>query len=261
MIRRTGPPLLLKLFLRIILLVPPGLCAQDLEPRPDIILPAYNHQAIVVSHTGFTLSYNEEWEQPEWVAYELTREEVLGSVARSGSFRADPRIPSGSAAVAHYVGTGYDRGHLVPAADQRWSRAAMRDSFYMSNVSPQTPGFNRGIWSSLEAAVRGFALANGSVFVVTGPVLTHPPLEHIGPGRLPVPRLFYKVILDYTPPELKGIGFLLPHEASSDPLSAFAVTIDSVEELTGLDFYPGLPDHEESKLESQCEPLLWFGSF
>ena len=225
---------------------------------PDAVIPALEAGDVLVSHTGYTLSYREDWEQAEWVAYQLTAEECRGDQPRSGSFRKDPDVPDGSASPEDYRNSGYDRGHLCPAADQSWSVTAMKDSFYMSNISPQNPGFNRGIWAALEEAVRTFALENGSVAVVTGPVMTDTPREFIGPGKVPVPLRFYKVVLDFTGPELKGIGFILPNEKRSEPLSFFAVTIDDVELLTGLDFYPGLPDELEQMLESQFRTELWF---
>ena len=233
----------------------PALFPEEILPS---VLPALEPEDVLVSHTGYTLSYRSDWKQPEWVAYELTAEEAEGNFPRRGSFRKDPDVPGGSASPEDYRGTGYDRGHLCPAGDQRWSVEAMRDSFYMSNMSPQAPGFNRGIWSELEEAVRDFARENGRIAVVTGPVLTEPPLEITGPGVLPVPQRFYKVILDFTLPERKALGFILPNEKSGESLSCFAVPVDLVEEITGLDFFPDLPDDLESLLESEADPALWF---
>ena len=117
-------------------------------PAQDIELPYYESDAVVIRYAGFALKYNEEYEQAEWVAYQLTDDEVQGTIERTNNFRADQNITTGSAALADYKGSGYDRGHLAPAADMRWSHNAMSDSFFMSNMSPQLPGFNRGVWKS-----------------------------------------------------------------------------------------------------------------
>ena len=146
---------------------------------------------------------------------------------------------------------------MAPAADFRWSSEAMSDTFYLSNMSPQDPSFNRGIWADLEAAVRVMAYENNSVYVVTGPVLTDGPYETIGENEVAVPKNYYKVILDYTEPDVKAIGFLLPNEGSSKSLESFAVTVDEVEDATGIDFYPALPDDQEEAIESEIDLSKW----
>lgn len=211
----------------------------------------------LVIHTGFSLLYDEEHEQPRWVAYHLTRDEVYGLHERKDNFRSDPNIRTGSATLDDYRGSGYDRGHLIPAADLAWSQQAMSDSFYMSNMSPQDPSFNRGIWASLEAVVRNYAATEGAVHVVTGPILTDGPYEQIGENRVSVPKYYYKVILDYTEPEKKAIAFLLPNEGSRARLERYATTVDHVEQVSGIDFFPQLPDDEEDMLEGAFDFSLW----
>lgn len=212
----------------------------------------------IIKHTGYTLSYNEEYEVPQWVAYELTREEVTTQTTeRKDNFREDKAVTTGSATLNDYKKSGYDRGHMAPAADFRWSFDAMNDTFYLSNMCPQTHSFNAGIWSDLEEAVRSIAYEDQCIYVVTGPVLTDGPYETIGENKVAVPKYFYKVILDYTAPTIKAIGFILPHENSKEPLSYFAVTVDEVENVTGLDFFPLLPDDEENRLESSLDTSLW----
>ena len=212
----------------------------------------------IIEHTGYTLSYREEYEVPEWVAYELTREEVTTlAVERKDNFREDKTVSTGSATLQDYKKSGYDRGHMAPAADFRWSAEAMDDTFYLSNMCPQTHAFNSGIWSDLESAIRSMAYEDGSIYVVTGPVLTDGPYDTIGENKVAVPSYFYKVVLDYSEPTIKAIGFILPHENSKNPLSYFAVTVDEVEERTGLDFFPLLPDSVEEKLESSLDTSLW----
>ena len=223
-----------------------------------LALPAYSKSDIIVQHTGYTLNYCEEYEQPYWVAYVLTADEVFSSNSeRADNFHEDSSIPTGSATLADYKGSGYDRGHMVPAADLKWSAQAMDDSFYLSNMSPQVGSFNRGIWADLESAVRTFAAQNQSICVVTGPVLTDGPYETIGSNEVAVPHYYFKAILDYTGDEHKAIGFLLKNEGSNEDLTTFAVSIDELEEVTGFDFFPSLPDSEEKVLEASYDVTLW----
>ena len=222
----------------------------------QIELPKSLPSEQIVFHNGFTLSYNENHEQSNWVAYELTSTEVEGTVPRMDDFRPDEKIKSGTATVIDYKGSGYDRGHLAPAADMKWSSTAMSESFYMSNMSPQTPGFNRGIWKNLENQVRIWALDCGSVYVVTAGVLSED-LPRIGINDVSVPSYYYKVILDYTEPELKGIGFVMPNQKSSQPIESFAVPIDHVEKTTGIDFFYTVPDEVENELEASIDLEKW----
>ena len=223
-----------------------------------LALPAYSKTDIIVQHTGYTLNYCEEYEQPYWVAYVLTADEVFSSNSeRNDNFHEDPSIPTGSATLADYKGSGYDRGHMIPAADLKWSEQAMDYSFYLSNMSPQVGSFNRGIWADLEATVRTFAAQNQAICVVTGPVLTDGPYESIGTNEVAVPHYYFKAILDYTGDEHKAIGFLLKNEGSNADLTTFAVSIDQLEEVTGFDFFPSLPDDEEEVLEASYDVTLW----
>lgn len=222
----------------------------------QIELPKPKPGDIIIHRVGYVLSYNETHEQANWVAYELTLEEINGSFKRTNDFRPDPKVKTGSATLADYKGSGFDRGHLAPAADMKWSPVAMSESFYMSNMSPQKPSFNRGIWKRLEEQVRKWAVDNKSVYIATGGVLI-PGLSKIGPNGVSVPEKFYKVILDYQEPELKGIGFILPNEGSKDSLQNYAVTIDKVESATGVDFFYTLPDEIEEEIESKINLSNW----
>jgi len=210
----------------------------------------------VVYHTGYALLYDEIHEQPAWVAYELTKEETVSQFKRENKFITDPDVKTGTATNADYAKSGYDRGHLAPAADMGWSEITMKESFYFSNMSPQRPEFNRGIWKKLEDLMRDWAVENEKIYIVTGPILT-PGLPTIGHNQVSVPQYFYKVILDYTEPDIKGIGFILANEGSSQPLTTFAVSIDSVEKFSGLDFFPTLPDNIETSIEKNYSTKSW----
>ncbi len=219
-------------------------------------LPEIRDDDHIVFHKHYRLSYNEDHEQADWVAYKLTEEKVLGTARRRDNFREDPFVITGSAALEDYRGSGYDRGHLAPAADMKISERAMSESFYLSNMSPQTPSFNRGIWNRLEGMVRRWAVDNEAVYVVTGPVLEDD-LPAIGPNEVSIPRFYYKVILDYTEPELKGIAFLMPNEGSSRPVQEYTLTISELEEITGINFFPYLDELEEELLEGIIDLSLW----
>ncbi len=219
-------------------------------------IPATQANDVIINHAGYSLLYNERHEQASWVAYELTESETHKLYERSNKFLVDPKVATGSATDPDYTGSGYDRGHLAPAADMGWSETAMIESFYFSNMSPQLPGFNRGIWKSLEELMRTWAIENDAIYIVTGPVLTDG-LNTIGTNKVSVPNYYYKVILDFSEPSTKAIGFLLPNESSDRQLQEFAVSIDSVEKVTGIDFFHLLPDDQEMNLESSVCISCW----
>ena len=211
----------------------------------------------IVDREGFALGYIEYHEQPAWVIYKLTRTEVQAQVAkRTNRFREDQEIPTGSATNADYRKSGYDRGHLAPAADMAFSVQTMADSFFFSNMSPQVPAFNRGIWKRLEEQVRKFALQEGEIMVVTGPVLPKEKSITIGNNKVTVPDRYYKVVYDLTPPQ-KMIGFIIPNNGSTRPLQDFAVTVDAAEKETGLNFFSLVPRQEQDRLESTITQDAW----
>ena len=211
----------------------------------------------IIDREGYALGYSEYHEQARWVIYHMTAEEAsTKATSREDNFRPDPEIPTGSATLADYRGFGYDRGHLAPAADMAFSFKTMDESFYMSNMSPQRPEFNRGIWKDLEAQVRSFAISEGDIYVVTGPILPQKKSLAIGPNEVTVPGSYYKVVWDRTPPE-KMIGFILPNAGSTESLKSFTVSVDEVEQKTGLDFFSMLPEEQQAALESNFTIDAW----
>jgi endonuclease G len=184
----------------------------------------------------FVLGYAEEFEQAAWVCYLLTADHVRNAnLERQDRFLADPEIITGSAVHSDYTRSGYDRGHLVPAKDMAWSETGSLESFLCSNISPQAPGFNRGVWKNLEEAVREWALRNDSLLVITGPVLNDVS-KFIGKNEVGVPRAFYKIVVDISWPEYKAVAFLMENRETEAGFAEYAVSIDSVESVTGLDF-------------------------
>lgn len=216
----------------------------------------------LINHSAYKLSYNKDYKVPNWVFYELLREELNGEAERSNKFRPDPFISSlESASLKDYQKSGYDRGHIAPAADFNWNSEAKDESFFLSNMCPQTPSFNRGIWKRLEEQVRDWAARDSAICVVAGPVLPFSAIEEyqsIGTGRVIVPKLFYKVILSAFRNKPCMIGFVMPNDNTIDNLQSFAVSIDSIESLTQIDFFSILPDTLENKLESSFDLNDWF---
>jgi endonuclease G len=222
----------------------------------DLELPSLKKGEYLIRHSGYSLVYNEPYEQSAWVAYQLTEKETEKQYDRTDKFIPDPSVSTGSATDADYSGSGYDRGHLAPAADMGWSATTMAESFYFSNMSPQVPGFNRGIWKRLEEQVRSWAIEYDTIYVVTGPVLKGD-MGSIGANKVAVPNYYYKVILDMHSKPHQAIGFVMENASASGDLSNFAVSIDSVERFTGIDFFPSLEDAAETTLEKTVCTSCW----
>ena len=219
-------------------------------------LPANVNDHQVIEYTQFTLSYNEQHEQADWVAYELTGEEVAMKLPRCNCFKSDTNVITESSSTGDYKLSGYNRGHLSPAADNNMSDTANRESFLMSNMSPQLPKFNRGIWKSLEGWVRKKATEHKSVYVVTGPVFINN-LGAIGENNVTIPGYYYKVLLRMNNSKIRTIAFLIPQQYTSSNIKDYVVTINYVETITGLDFFPEIDNSIENKIESQSQPKKW----
>ena len=215
---------------------------------------------VILDRCGYAIGYSNKYVQPLWVSYKLTADEVKSKKAkRSDDFRVDPAVPGIAATPEDYKGSFYDRGHLAPAADMSFSLQAMSESFYMSNMSPQRPEFNRGIWKTLESKVRDYALHNGAVYVVSGPIFEPgSPTITIGSNKISVPDKYYKVLLDPNARNPKAIGFIIENrDSNGKSLRQYAVSVDAVEAASGLDFFSELGYFDEKKLESQCDFNAW----
>jgi endonuclease G len=211
----------------------------------------------IIQHTYYTLSYNEEYEQAEWVAYELKKENLKNNDFKRPYFIEDNKVSTGSADWRNYKKSGYDKGHLVPAADMEFNQYSYNDTFLTSNISPQDHDFNAGIWNRLEQKVRFWAEKYNGVYVVTGGVL-EPSLQTIGKDHVAVPKEFYKIILYRSGSNYKMIAFLMPNKASNKALFDYAVPVDLIEKKTGIDFFPALDDAIENKLERAVNMQPWF---
>ena len=220
------------------------------EKQSNLLLPISDGE--IIKHRAFTLAYNEQHEQAEWVFYYLDSSRITGNHNRTNDFRPDELVSTGSADLNDYRGSGFDRGHLCPAADNKQSLITMSESFLMSNMSPQRPGFNRGIWKQLEEQFRSWALMYKGIYVVTSGILTDS-LKNIGINNVSIPDYYYKIA--YSPLNNQMIAFVLPNESSSEPLWQYCISVDSVETLTGIDFFKGL--HGENTLEASVENEKW----
>ena len=208
----------------------------------------------VYTHNTYTLSYAEEFEQAEWVAYYLDKEDIKYINYKRPLFEVDHEVITGSAHWRNFKNSGYNKGHLLPAGDRRASYEEFEETFLTSNISPQKYKFNSGIWNRLEQKVRYWAGKYDGLYVVTAGVLSSD-LETIGYENVAVPKYFYKVLL--TNDMTRMIGFLVPHKDSNKPLYEFVVSVDSIEKMTGLDFFPELEDTLESQLESNSSYKDW----
>ncbi len=227
---------------------------------------AGNLQAVVANHvidetlieyTGMTVSFNPTTHQPNWVAWELLGSETDGDSERESTFNVDSAI-DGCATTNDYRNSGYDRGHMAPAGDMKWSTKAMHESFYLTNICPQAGDLNRGAWKKLEEKCRQRAQADSAIIVVCGPIFNKgEAVERIGETGVAVPRSFFKVVLSpYTNPPT-AIGFIMPNGYVKGGMQACAVSVDSVETVTGYDFFSALPDDVETRVEAQCNFDRW----
>jgi endonuclease G len=241
------------------------------EDLNTIGLPAIAADEKVISHSAMSLVYSEKHEQAKWVAHIISPEILTGQVSRTNDFRVDPKILTGSAVEEDYFlkflqpngefkydGFGYDRGHLAPSADFRWSQKALSESYFYSNMSPQLGDFNREIWAELEGAIRGYLYRNTDtqLYVCTGGVLTDDlPVVERGVNKVSIPQQYWKVVIDKK--NQRGIGFLIPNKKANYPIEHFAKSINEIEELTGINFFEGLTDEIEEKVESQTDKAPW----
>lgn len=225
----------------------------------------------IVKHSSLILSFAPDYKQARWVAHIITPDVINGVVFRTNDFRPDSLVTSGTAVEADYFltsmkpdssivydGFGYDRGHLAPSADFRWSQKALSESYLYSNMSPQVADFNRGAWGDLEDVVRSYLYRNPStqLYVVTGPVLNAGlPVIERGINKISIPNSFWKVI--YDPAKKEAIGFIMPNKKIEEPLINFAVSVDEVEKLTGLNFYSNLAEGVQQKMEAKANPIIW----
>ncbi|MCB0794215.1 MAG: DNA/RNA non-specific endonuclease [Flavobacteriales bacterium] len=225
-------------------------------------LPAMGQGEKRIDHPGHSLVYDPSHHVPRWTAHIVTPDIVTGNLARIDTFKADPKATGSIDLFKEYWYSGYDRGHMVPSADMRWSQQALEATYYYSNIAPQAADLNRGVWAELEDWVRrSVRYGNERVFVVTGPVLSEGMDRLSTPdaqATVRIPRRYFKAIADLDGPEKKGIAFLLENGPNTEAPMSYAVTIDSIEALTGLDLFHSVPDDIEGAIEAQNDPKPWY---
>lgn len=217
----------------------------------EIPVMSAKKQGQVIHRTGYTLAYDAKTRTPQWVAWELTKKETQGTVERSNDFQPDPDVKGAKVVTKDYSHSGYDRGHMAPAADMKWSKKAMMESFYMSNICPQDHNLNTSDWSELENKSRQWARRYGKVYIVCGPIYNGKRNEYIGDHRVKVPDAFFKVVLINEKKKQCAMGFYFENEAGERKLQEYLVPVDRLEQLTGMDFFSALPDNLEDRLEAE----------
>ena len=233
----------------LVILISNLIYSQDLKP-----LGVYDN---LISHNYYSFSYSEQHKQAEWVYYKLNASQLNPTVKRKNNFRKDPKLIKNSADLKDYKSSGYDRGHLAPAADMKYNSNSMSESFYLSNVSPQLPSFNRGIWKRIEKQIREWSYMYGELIVITGPVLECENFGKIGTNSVTIPKWYYKVVID--PYNYKrNLAILIENTGSSNSVKSYVITIDQLEEFSGIDFFYRLPDLIEESFESSKSLNLWY---
>ena len=211
----------------------------------------------IIARDGYTLCYNSKRLIPDWVAYELTSLETEGDEPRAKHFRTDPDITGLQADNDDYRNSGWDKGHMAPAADMKWSDKAMDECFYLSNICPQDHKLNTGVWKSLEEKCREYARFFGKIYIVCGPIVENNRYGTIGENGVMVPDAFFKVLLASYYDKYIGIGFIFENKKGGKKFMEHAVTIDEVERVTGIDFFHALPDDAEKQAESAIDKAVW----
>ncbi|HRH56203.1 MAG TPA: DNA/RNA non-specific endonuclease [Chitinophagales bacterium] len=207
---------------------------------------------ILVKHLAFTSSYNPSHRVPNYVVHVIPKDILYGTATRTNDFRIDPFIKQNMADSVDYWNSGFDRGHMAASADFKWNRKALSESYYYSNIVPQNKELNQGAWNKLEMQAREWAIDNSELIVVTGPVLENDlPKIPQGSFKVSIPQYLYKIVLDYYPPVYKAIAFIYPNKNVPYELEKHVVSIDSIEKITGIDFFPKLNDSLENILEAE----------
>ncbi|MGB5237572.1 MAG: DNA/RNA non-specific endonuclease [Flavobacteriaceae bacterium] len=222
---------------------------------PSFFMPS-STSGQMVRHNHYSLSYSEAHEQAEWVVYTLNKIHLTYDERKRPYFIEDPYLSSKSADWRNYKGSGYDRGHLCPAGDRSFSELAYRETFYTSNISPQNPEFNAGIWNDLEKQVRIWGKRYNQLFIATAGVLEND-LKTIGDEDVAVPRYYYKIVFRGTVQDPEVIAFLIPNRPGIKSLENYVVSVDRIEEMTGINFFDSLPEELEQKIEAGTGLNSW----
>lgn len=223
-----------------------------------ILMPAPQRNAseTILRRKTFIVSYNRKTKLPNWVAWHLTAEHTDGPFRRLGNFHEEMDVPKPRATLEDYWGSGWSRGHMCPAGDNKWDETAMYESFSLINVCPQNASLNSGLWNSIEIDCRRWANMYGDIYIVCGPLFLNQEHEVIGENRVVVPEAFFKVVLCLNG-KPKGFGFIVRNTDGTKKRDLYYNSIDQVERITGLDFFSALPDSIEIVVEATCDINEW----
>ncbi|MBQ6208179.1 MAG: DNA/RNA non-specific endonuclease [Prevotella sp.] len=231
-------------------------CKAHKEEQIEVPEPLKNEKEIILHRKAYVVSYNPELKIPNWVAWHLTADHADGDVKRYSSYLEDEDVPCPRAMPEDYKGSGWSHGHMCPAGDNKWDRKAMGESFLLTNMCPQDRSLNSGLWNRIEMDCRKWAKKYGDVYIVCGPVLLNREHETIGENKVVVPEAFFKVILclQGTP---KAIGFVIRNNEGKKKRDHYINTVDDVERITGMNFFPSLPDEIENVVEAYANYDDW----
>lgn len=230
---------------------------QDIDTA-RLELPAIESDDYLIEYQGYVSSYDALSKTPEWVAYELTKDETYGDAVRDGKFFSpDERVLLPQADDYDYRGSGWTRGHLAPAADFRWSDDAMWETFHFTNCCPQDEELNNGMWNTLEKKCRTWARRFGKVYIVTGPIIGENRYGTIGDSRVIIPDAFFKAVMVNDGERWQSIAFVMLNRSYNDNMQRCAMSVDELEELTGYDFFAAMDDAVEADVEKNYKLSFW----
>lgn len=233
------------------ILIPASLFSQE-----KFEVPKKDKRHNIIEHENITISYFNPFGQAAWVAYELTKEEINGSISsEKKKITADPKFEKATSSVKDYKGSDMLMGHIAPIKDMSFSEQSLNECFYITNITPMKAGFVNGVWTNIEELIRYWAKEYGSVYIVSGPVLTDPPYKTIGKNKISVPKHFYKVVM--TGDKSQALGFVVSNRNTTTGLYSLAKSVNEVEELTGIDFFPSMNDEAEESVESKYDKHQW----
>lgn len=243
--------------------------------------PLSDRSEQIICRKAYILSYNKETKLPNWVAWRLTGEHTDGPFSRKGvpyydesgnaigissfsddivrgDYFIDMDVPSPRQEHVDWDQhpTSIDHGHMCPAADCKWDKGVMNQSFLLTNLCPQDHDLNGGDWDHLEKKCRTWAKRYGEIYIVAGPIFENDEKRYFGINIIPIPDAFFKVIL-CTSGKPKALGFIFPNNGIHHALQNYVLTVDKVENTTGIDFFPALPDDIENDVEAKADIEEW----
>ena len=231
--------------------------AAAVEDHTELACPAYADGEHVLVYEGFVSCYNHQTLVPDWVAYELTAEELEGTYNSTSNFSRDPHLQGRQASREDYSRSGWDKGHMTPKADLKWSEKAWWESHYFTNICPQNHQLNGGSWNTLERQVRRWAQRYGRIYVVTGPIFTDCAFGTIGAAGVAGPDAFFKALLVPCGEGYSAIAYVMANTDEKQSLRSCAMTVDDLELLLGRDLFPLLDDAVEEQVESTIDHQIW----